>query len=152
MYPCAAPIHQILHPAGAPVTSGGHARESREFVAFIRSLRPFEETRILIVYTHVIASASYILSSWWTSICHRVASVEAKCTLADPEEGRHSEDHTQKKQQTHRATQVQGPREEVTPLLLHVWSICATHESYNGAPWAIHLACLRLHWVFRRKK
>jgi hypothetical protein len=40
--------------------------------------------------------------------------------LADPEEGRCGEDRAQNTLQTHRATQVRGPREEVTPLLLHV--------------------------------
>jgi hypothetical protein len=55
-----------------------------------------------------------------TSICHRVALVGAERTLVDPEEGRRGEDRTQSTLLTHRATQVQGPREEVTPLLLHV--------------------------------
>jgi hypothetical protein len=43
-----------------------------------------------------------------------------ECTLADPEEGRRGEDRAQNTLQTHRATQVWGPHEEITPLLLHV--------------------------------
>jgi hypothetical protein len=71
----------------------------------------------------------------------------ADCALVDPEEGRRGRDRTQSTLLTHRATQVRGPREEVTPLLLHVWSIWASHESYNGAHWAVYLAYLRLHWA-----
>jgi hypothetical protein len=67
--------------------------------------------------------------------------------VADPEEGRRGRYRAQNTLLTHRATQVRSPREEVTPLHLHVWSIWATHESYNGAPWAVHLAYLRLHWA-----
>jgi hypothetical protein len=44
----------------------------------------------------------------------------ADCTLVDPEEGRRGEDCALNTLLTHRATQVWGPREEVTPLLLHV--------------------------------
>jgi hypothetical protein len=44
----------------------------------------------------------------------------ADCTLVDPEEGRRGRDRAQNTLLTHRATQVWGPREEVTPLLLHV--------------------------------
>jgi hypothetical protein len=44
----------------------------------------------------------------------------ADYTLVDPEEGRRGRDRAQRTLLTHRTTQVRGPREEVTPLLLHV--------------------------------
>jgi hypothetical protein len=44
----------------------------------------------------------------------------ADCTLADPGEGKLGRDRAHNSLLTHRATQVRGPREEVTPLLLHV--------------------------------
>jgi hypothetical protein len=44
----------------------------------------------------------------------------ADCTLVDLEEGRHGEDRALNTLLIHRATQVRGPHEEVTPLLLHV--------------------------------
>jgi hypothetical protein len=44
----------------------------------------------------------------------------ADCTLVDPEEGRRDEDRAQNTLLTHRATQVRCPREELTPLLMHV--------------------------------
>jgi hypothetical protein len=44
----------------------------------------------------------------------------ADFTLVDPEEGRRGRDRVQSTLLTHQATQVQVPREEVTPLLMHV--------------------------------
>jgi hypothetical protein len=40
-------------------------------------------------------------------------------------------ERTQKTRQTQGSTQVQGPREEVKPLLLLVWTIMDEHENYN---------------------
>jgi hypothetical protein len=49
-----------------------------------------------------------------------MAYAGAERTLVDLEEGRRGRDRAQNTLLTHRATQVWGPREEVTPLLLHV--------------------------------